>query len=72
MAVDEEQDAAVEIAEVQAAGAKEGVVAVIGDVKARNTGEDIGEGAVAVAFDLVGSDDGGGGNRRSVGRISAA
>src|SRR6185437_12147911 len=61
MAVHQEQNAAVEIAEVHAARAEKLIVAVVGNVKALDTFEQIAERPPAVTLDLIGGDDGGGG-----------
>src|SRR5258706_1143015 len=63
LAVDEEQNAAVEIAEVDAARAQKSVVAVVGNVKTLYAGQNVGQRPVAVALDFVGRDDRGGRRR---------
>jgi hypothetical protein len=61
MAIHQHQNAAVEIALVDAAGAEERIIAVIGDIKTRHTGQQIRERAIAVSFYVNGSDDRDGG-----------
>src|SRR5277367_4794797 len=58
MAVDQYQNPAVPISQPsKAAYANEGVIAVVGDVEAGHTAQDVGEVTIAVLLDLVRSDD---------------
>jgi hypothetical protein len=58
MAVDQYQNAAVPIAQSpKAAYAHEGVIAIVGDVEARHAAQNVGQVAIAVFLDFVGSDN---------------